>query len=66
MKQRQLYLDAAKGIGMLLIVLAHIGVCCPIPMISYVKVALFFLLSGLFFTRKTMLGFKEYILMRCK
>lgn len=61
MKERLTYLDAAKGIGLILIVCAHTGVDCIIPMLGSVKVALFFLLSGLFFTNKTTLGFKEYL-----
>lgn len=52
MKERLVYLDAAKGIGMLLIVCAHLSVSVPIPMLASVKVALFFLLSGLFVTAK--------------
>lgn len=52
MKERLVYLDAAKGIGMLLIVCVHLGVTVPIPMLASVKVALFFLLSGLFVTAK--------------
>ena len=61
MKERQVYLDAAKGIGMLLIVCAHTGVSFPIPMLSNVKVALFFLISGLFFIPKASLPFNDYL-----
>lgn len=61
MKERQVYLDAAKGIGMLLIVCAHTGVSFPAPMLSSVKVALFFLISGLFFIPKSSLPFKDYL-----
>ena len=61
MKERQGYLDAAKGIGMLLIVGAHTGVSFPIPMLSNVQGALFFLISGLFFIPKSSLPFKDYL-----
>lgn len=48
MKERFIYLDAAKGIGILLIVLVHTGVTIPIPMIEPIKVVFFFLISGFF------------------
>lgn len=46
------YLDVAKGICMLLVVMIHTGVPEPIPHIYALKVVLFFMLSGYFFHDK--------------
>ena len=60
-RERLNYLDAAKGIGMLLIVCAHTGADTHIPMLGNVKVALFFILSALFFTKKVQLDIREFL-----
>lgn len=42
------YIDTAKGICILLVMMIHIGVPQPIPNIYSIKVPLFFVLSGFF------------------
>lgn len=49
-KSRISYIDSAKGLCMLLVVMIHTGVPEPLPGIYAVKVALFFLLSGYFYS----------------
>lgn len=48
MKERITYIDSAKGICILLVMMIHIGVPEPIPNVYAAKVPLFFILSGFF------------------
>lgn len=51
MKQNRIaYLDAAKGLCMILVVMIHTGVPEPLPGLYCMKVILFFILSGYFFS----------------
>ena len=52
MKERITYLDASKGICMLLIMCAHIGVPIDIPRAHAAQTTTFFMLSGFFFSTK--------------
>lgn len=47
--QRLVYMDIAKGICMLLVVMVHTGISEPLPHLYALKVVLFFVLSGYFF-----------------
>jgi len=49
MKQRIGYIDIAKGLCILLVMMVHIGIPEPLPNLYNVKVPLFFVLSGFFF-----------------
>lgn len=44
------YIDTAKGLSMLLIVASHVGISNPWPGAYSVRVILFFVLSGIFFS----------------
>ena len=46
------YIDTAKGLCMLLIVASHVGISDPWPGAYSVRVILFFVLSGFFFSAK--------------
>jgi fucose 4-O-acetylase-like acetyltransferase len=48
MAERISYIDVAKGIAMLLVVMINVDVPCPIPGLYAAKVPLFFILSGFF------------------
>ena len=48
-KQRILYIDLAKGLCMLLVVMVHCGVLEFFPGLYTANVVLFFLLSGYFY-----------------
>lgn len=52
MAQRIEYIDSAKGLCMLLIVASHVGIPDPWPGAYAVRVILFFVLSGYFFSVK--------------
>ena len=51
-KGRIEFIDLAKGICILLVVMIHVGVPEYIPGLYAAKVPIFFLLSGLFFLKK--------------
>lgn len=53
------YLDSAKGFCMLLIVASHVGIHDPWPGAYDVRVILFFVLSGYFFSAR--MSFKDFI-----
>lgn len=55
-KGRIEFIDLAKGICILLVVMIHVGVPEYIPGLYAAKVPIFFLLSGLFFLKKVNRG----------
>lgn len=55
-KGRIEFIDFAKGICILLVVMIHVGVPEYIPGLYAAKVPIFFLLSGLFFLKKVNRG----------
>lgn len=59
MKERITYIDVAKGICMLLIMCAHIGVPIDIPRAHAAQTTTFFMLSGYFFSIKG--NFKDFM-----
>ena len=56
-KGRIEFIDLAKGICILLVVMIHVGVPEYIPGLYAAKVPIFFLLSGLFFLKKVNRGY---------
>ncbi len=63
-QQRLDYIDSAKGIGILLVVFAHVIAAHKVGMraeeiITSFHMPIFFVLSGLFFSRKS--SFKEFV-----
>ena len=64
MKQRINYLDAAKGLCMLIIMCCHMGVNTHVPMAHTVQTTAFFMISGFFFSVKT--NVKSFLLKSCK
>lgn len=64
MAERIEYIDSAKGLCMLLIVASHVGIADPWPGAYTVRVILFFVLSGFFFSTK--LAPKEFIQKKVK
>ena len=48
-KKRIEFIDLAKGICIIWVIIAHTGVDIPIPILSYARMPLYFILSGLFF-----------------
>jgi len=52
MSDRIGYIDTAKGLGMILIVSSHVDIPNPWPGAYDVRVMLFFVLSGFFFSSK--------------
>lgn len=67
-KERLLYVDIAKGIGILLVVWGHIGNWgCIAPLyrlISYFHVPIFFMLSGFFFPSKP--NYKDFFISKIR
>ena len=64
-QQRLDYIDSAKGIGILLVVFAHVIAALKVGMraeeiITSFHMPIFFVLSGLFFSRKS--SFKEFVI----
>lgn len=55
-KNRIEFVDLAKGISILLVVMNHIGVPEYIPGLYAAKVPIFFVLSGLFFLKQVNRG----------
>lgn len=51
MNQRNLTIDVCKGIGMLLVIIGHLGVCWGDPIYLF-HISLFFILSGVCFSDK--------------
>ncbi len=64
MAERIEYIDSAKGLCMLLIVASHVGIADPWPGAYSVRVILFFVLSGYFFSAK--LNIKEFFRKKTK
>jgi len=65
--QRLSWVDAAKGVGIILIVLGHSGI--PKELEAYLfafHVPLFFVLSGITFTVKEELSFREYAVLQAR
>ncbi len=58
-KKRIEFIDLAKGVCIILVVLGHCGVDIPIPGINMMRMPLYFILSGLFF--KDYGGFFEFL-----
>ena len=48
-KSRIEFIDLAKGICIILVVVGHVGVNIAIPGLEQVRMPLYFMLSGLFF-----------------
>lgn len=48
-KQRIDFIDLAKGVCILLVVLGHIGIPISLPGMNSMRMPLYFILSGLFF-----------------
>lgn len=61
-KGRIEFIDLAKGICILLVVMIHVGVPEYIPGLYAAKVPIFFLLSGLFFLKKVDFFFEGGVL----
>lgn len=49
MQQRIEFIDLAKGICIILVVLLHIVPSANIPELRFIRIPLYFILSGLFF-----------------
>ena len=49
MTKRIEFIDLAKGICIIWVIIAHTGVDIPIPILAYARMPLYFILSGLFF-----------------
>lgn len=64
MKQRITYIDAAKGLCMLIIMCCHIGVDIHVPMSHTVQTTAFFMISGFFFSVK--MDGKTLLMKSCK
>ena len=62
-KGRIEFIDLAKGICILLVVMIHVGVPEYIPGLYAAKVPIFFLLSGLFFLKKVNFFFEGGVLL---
>lgn len=50
------YIDLAKGISIILVIMIHVGIPEYIPGLYATKVPIFFLLSGLFFLKSVSRG----------